>query len=402
MNPLSPIPSLPAHRRRRGSLLAAAMIGLVAAAGSGCLGLGFKDPGQPLSARDRALRAGTREFAGTFSDAVAQAADSIRAGTTNPAVREAAMRWKLAASGAVREAALRSDPILALADLWVFNRQMVRFFETGAGARLFGEAAPAALAKARALETNVMALARDTLSAAEFQRMETFVEGHARDFGLADLASTREPVGAHWKGFEGATEPVASGTTPEAVADLAGRVALTGRQLRDEVAWRLELGSSELESTLQRMREAAEQLDQALRRIASVAEQATPALTSAVTTAASAVQAGFLPALERLETQWTNTLSVLRGEREAVTRDLARERAELVRAAGEQRQALMQEVDRTARAVTTQAMAEARGTLRELALYGVLLAVVVLGLPFAFGFLTGRVLGRHGRKSAVD
>lgn len=402
MNPLCSTSASPACRCRSRSLLAAALLGLVAAVGSGCLGLNFKDPGQPLSARDRALRAGTREFAGTFSDAVAQAADSIRAGTTNPAVRDAAMRWKLASSGAVREAVLRSDPMLALADLWVFSRQMVQFLESGAGARLFGEATPRALAKAHVLETNLVALARDTLSAAEFQRMETFVDGQARNFGLADLTFTREPVAVHWKGFEGATEPVSSGTTPEAVADLAGRVALTGRQLRDEVAWRLELGSSELESTLQRTREAAEQVDLALRRIASVAEQATPALTSAVATAASAVQAGFLPALERLETQWTNTISVLRGEREAVTRDLARERAELVRAAGEQRQALMQEVDRTARAVTAQAMGEVRGTLRELALYAVLLAVVVLGLPFAFGFLTGRVLGRHGRKPATD
>jgi len=376
-----------------------ALLAITLFGATGCFKLALKDLGQPMSPRDLALRNRTREFGGAFAEAVQGTADAISAQSTNKAVQAEVARWKIGASGAASDAVLRADPMLALADVWVLCRQMADFL--GAGTNQFGAAHAMASAKARQLETNVSVLAQAALTDAELQSMSAFVAEHAERFPIRSLSFQREPVAAYWMGSTNAPQKFTVGTTPEALAELSSRVALSTRQVRDEMRWRLEVGAGELESALKRTQETAEQFDQALRRIAAVAEIVTPAMTSAVALATKELQAGFLPALERVEGQWTNTLAVIRQEREAVARDLAKERAELIKAVGEQRSALLKELDRTAVALTDQAATHLRATIRDVAIYAVLFVLVLLGLPFGFGYLAGRAMSRRGGESGA-
>jgi hypothetical protein len=359
---------------------------------AGCVGLSLKDPGVPMSQRDLGLRLRTREFAATFAGSVAVTADGIRAASTNKMVQADTIRWKLGAGGAIRQAALSTDPVLALAEIWTLSSQMTAFFEDGAGTNLLGNRLPEARARSRELLTNAVELAHQGLSAGEFSQMEKFVTAHVARHPIADISFEREPVSAHWKGF--GTEKSTAGTTPEAVADLAGRAALVSQQLRDEAKWRIELAGTEWSDALERTERTAESLDATIRRIAAVSETAVPAVTSAVARAGREFQAGLDPAVQRIEMQWSNTVTVLRQEREALMRNISAERAALVKAVGEQRSALLQELDRTARAVTDKAAAEMRRAVQDIALYAILFVLVLLGLPFGFGFIAGRAAGR--------
>ena len=49
------------------------------------------------------------------------------------------LRWKLGASKASQHAATQMAPMMALLDTWALTEQMRQFFDTGAGAQLFGE-----------------------------------------------------------------------------------------------------------------------------------------------------------------------------------------------------------------------------------------------------------------------
>jgi hypothetical protein len=70
------------------------------------------------------------QFGGEFTQAIELTADSVRAATGDPIVRHRALQWKVAAARNVREAALLSDPILGLADVWLFTVQARMFVES--------------------------------------------------------------------------------------------------------------------------------------------------------------------------------------------------------------------------------------------------------------------------------
>jgi hypothetical protein len=361
---------------------------------SGCLSLKLQTPDTPLPPRDLKLRTQTREYATLSAELVRNAADAIAERSRDRQVRDQAVRWKIAASAALRNASLHTDPVLALADSWGLARQMAEFFGGGAGSNLFGARQPLALTNAQALAQRAADLARGGLSPAEFSQMEKFVGDYAARYPLRDLSLAREPVAAHWTGFGTRPAKPTVGSMAEAMNDLADRVTMMGQQVPEEVRWRVELGAGQLDDGLTQARAAADRLDRNLQRIAAVAENTPPVVTNAVATAVRELRESVLPSLDRLEKQWGSTIASLRQEREGLARDIASERAALVTAVGEQRLAIMKEFDKTAQGVTDRTLQQARGMVRDALFYVVLLVAVVLGFPFGFGFLAGRMSAR--------
>jgi len=414
----------------------------------GCELLQVQMPGEPLSKRDRTLRHSTREFATVFSDTIQTAADSIGARATNRVMQAAAVHWKIGASGAMRKAVLRSDPALALVDAWTLCRQMTDFWAVGPGTNVFGDLQNIALTNSTGLEARIAGLAQAGLSAGELSQVAEFVTNQARSFPLKSLTFEREPVGARWPGFDGSLDT--SGTAAEAVSDLAGRVGLLGTQLPEETRWRMELSARAANEAWAETRVAAERIEADLSRATAAVESVPRVLTNSLrelrdgflppiermeqqwsnvvttdlqrvvnvvetvprvlTNALHDLRDGFLPPVARMEQQWSNTLTVLGQQREAFMRDVAKERASLVQAVieqrvavlksvDEQRAALMQDVNHLARETLERSLEQGRGLVRDVLFYAVLLVLIVLGLPFFFGFLLGRVTSKVGRSS---
>src|SRR4249920_406059 len=87
-----------------------------------------------------------RSLVGPMCGEIERTADQIAAGTSDPAVRRAALRWKIDAVPALSAALFQPEPMTAVLDSWVFFNQMADFFETGAGKDQLGESAPVAVA----------------------------------------------------------------------------------------------------------------------------------------------------------------------------------------------------------------------------------------------------------------
>ena len=371
--------------------------------GGGCKLLVVKFPGEPLSQQDHKLRSRTREFVAEFAATVQVAADEIAASTTNARTRAAAVQWKLGATGSIRRAGLRPSPTLALVDSWALCEQMRNFFEAGAGARLFNDTVlTSTLTNAQALERRVAKIAEETLSRSELKEMRKFVADYAGKFPLKDLAFDREPVAGQWEEWSGEPAVVPVGTSAEALADLSDRVQIMGEQLPSELRWRVNLQAGELEQSLAELRVASKRFEEGFTRIADVAAGGPAIISNAV----QELRSGLVPVFGGLEKQWASTVTSLQTERAALARDISTEREAILKAVDQQRAALMKEVDQQRAAimkdvehlagdVTDRSMNHLRGLVKDVLIYLVVLVALVLGLPFFFGFLVGRVTERR-------
>lgn len=394
----------------------------------GCALVQLKEPGEPLSPREQNLRQRTREFAAGFAATVQAAADQIAGATTNTPTRAAAIQWKVSASSAARRAAWRTVPMLGLVDTWALATQMADFFERGPGATVFGELGDIARTNATALGAAMDRTARSLLSRSEFERTRQFVTNYAQSFPLRSLAFQREPLAVRWVEFNEGEAALNIGTTADVVSDLADRLKVMSDQVPDELRWRLELPLGEVESSLVEMRRTLVAFDVSLQRLTTVAEASPVVVSNAV----RALQTGLGPAFERFEKQWQTTLATFQQERQALARDVSaertaitqsvetnlaailrameqevavllqaveRERTAVLGTVEKQRAAVVQDVDRLVRETTDRTLGHLRAMVRDVLFYLLLLTLVVLGLPFVFGFLLGRATSRAGRRA---
>src|SRR5262245_66101594 len=98
------------------------------------------------------LRLRMRSLAGPMTGQIEQAADQIIAGTTDDAVKRAALQWKIEGVPAIRKALFEPDPFSAVMDTWVLVNQMADFFERGPGRDALGDSAGIAVATCRRIE----------------------------------------------------------------------------------------------------------------------------------------------------------------------------------------------------------------------------------------------------------
>ena len=132
-----------------------------------------------------------------------------------------------------------------------------------------------------------------------------------------------------------------------------------------------------------------------------MSQEAITRCTLSFSNAVVELRGAVVPALEGFQKQWGATLETLTRERSALARDIATEREAMVQAVTQQRAAIMQDVQRVAGDIASRSMQEAHGMVKDVLRYAVLLALIVLGLPFAFGFLVGRIWTRARRDTAA-
>lgn len=365
---------------------------------AGCSLLTIKSEVEPLPRNDLNARLMTRELITVFADRVQLAAARIAVESTDPQVRVAALRWQLGAIGECRAAGMRQDPREALVDLWGLSLQQREFLTTGPGADLFGAGQGIAVEAAERFVDDVEKIARATMSPELLATMAAAASEYARRFPVSSLDFHREPILPLWFEAAGPEGRVATvGTSPEVVQDVADRLRLLGEGIPATLAWRTELALVERQEEIEDLHALLTQLDRGLENISRLAETS-PELAA---TAARELQRELGPSIERLDTRWKESLSTLVEQREAVVGDLERmqaqltatlrsEREALTAAFDQQRAAAMAEADGIAANVTERALTHLRTILREALVLLIVLVALVLGLPFAAGYLVGR------------
>jgi hypothetical protein len=360
-----------------------------AACVAGCSLVSLKTPERPLSTRDLNARILTRDFSYHFVAAVGQCADDIGASETDPGVLTSALRWKIAAATESQRAASRIAPMMSLLDTWALAAQMRAFLSHGqAGGELFGSHQETAATVAAELDQEAEALARRLTTSGEFSGYQRFIDAYTREHPLTSLDFVRPSVIALWSEAHGGGAKLidSMGTIPEAMTDFSDRLMMSSDALALQTLWRTELALREAGYSGNDIRATLRQLDERLAKASQAAENAPQLVHDAV----AEVRRSVLDVLDRVDASSGRMIAALRTEREALAADVRTERQALVTAADAQRRALAQDAATVAERVVRSTGDEARRLAREVLALMIVLAVVVLGLPFAAGYLVGR------------
>ena len=360
---------------------------------SGCSLISLKSPERPLSATELNARLLTRELAAHFWADVARVGQGIAASETDPVVLENSLRWELAAVSETRRAAMQMAPMMSLLDTWALALQMQAFAaEGGAGGALFGPHAAAIRAASDGFAADAQSLAERLLAAREFNEYRGFVDGYVREHPLQDLTFTRASVIQLWARKQGTdTKLIDSlGTIPEALSDVAQRMQIYSDTMPSQVVRQTQLALRESGYGQGDVRSALKELDERLARLTTVAES-TPEL---VHEGIGEVRQSLRAVLERLDASSRAATEALHTERIALFADLRAEREAVIAAVDVQRKALAVDAAGIANQVVQSAGAQVRYLVGEVVLLLILLAVIVLGLPFAAGYMVGRARAR--------
>jgi hypothetical protein len=363
----------------------------------GCSLLSFKSPERPLSARDLNARILSRELSAEFVSAVARCADDVAATEDDPVILENTLRWEIAAVGESRRAATRMAPMMSLLDTWAFAVQLQSFTaEGGAGAALFGVHQEAVRAVSDKYANDAQALARRLIAPHELPEYQRFVRDYARDHPLHDLGFARPSVVELWSQEKGAdTRLVDSlGTIPEALADAGDRLEIYGETVPSQVMRRTQLALREAGYSPSDVQSSLRAFDARLERLTRVAES-TPQLVHG---AEAEVRANLREVLERLDASSARMIAAVRAERTALFADLQTERQAVLEAVDVQRKALALDAGRIADQVVKSSGEQLRYLAGEVLALLIVLAAVVLALPFVAGYLLGRARSGRGAR----
>jgi ABC-type bacteriocin/lantibiotic exporter with double-glycine peptidase domain len=176
------------------------------------------------------------------------------------------------------------------------------------------------------------------------------------------------------------------GTIPEAMEDVSERIKITSDALALQTIWRTELVLRQSGYSPTDIRAALRQLDERLAKVSAAAESAPQLVHEAV----ADVRRSVIDLLHQVDSSSASILETLRTERAALSADVRTEREAVVLAAEAERQAIARDAARIADQVVKSSGEQARYLAREVLLLLIVLAIVVLGLPFAAGYFVGR------------
>lgn len=374
-------------RQRIGPVLmlcAALMPGL-----AGCSLFSLRLPDKPLPQRELNARMLTREFATSFAVRVEVAADGIAARSADPTTQLNTLRWKLGASKASVHAATQMAPMMALLDTWTFSEQMRQFFDTGAGAQLFGEDQSIAHATAEALAADAQKLARGVSSDAELTRYRDFVERYAHEHPLADLGFARTSVVDQWAAEtnQHASLVETVGSVSQSMSDVSERMRMFGEQAPSQAVWEARLAMTDAGFGGADLSRALARADESLDRLSRVAESSPEQLHAAI----ADLRASMLVVSDRFDESWAQMMGTVQHEREELAANIREQREAAVLAFDSQRVALAKDAVLVTDRAIASGGAQVRALARDLMIYGTLLYVVILGAPFVAGYFVGRL-----------
>jgi hypothetical protein len=369
------------HVGALGRLLRVAGLLALAASVASCSLVSLKSPEKPLSTRDLNARVLTHEYSAHFIAVVGQTADQISASTEDPVVRRNALRWKIAATGQSERAATQMIPMMGLLDAWALSIQMQQYLTDGAGRALFASQQPVAVTVAATLAEQAQELARRLTTADEFKHDQQFIDDYATVHPLASLEFVRASIVDLWTQDSGAQVRLVDslGTVPEALANAGDLVRMYGDTGPSQLLWRAQLAAQDSGLSGRDLQTALQRLDERMAVLSVMADE-TPKLVNRVVRDVGT----------RFTASWTEIMGALHTEGRTFSDTLSDQRQATVEALDAERAAVAADAAQIASQVVREAGEQARSFIRA-ALFGVIvLAVILLGLPFAAGYFLGR------------
>jgi hypothetical protein len=353
---------------------------------NGCSLLSIKTPEIPLTASEQQARLLTRDYAAHFSGTMTHAIDDAVSKSSDPTVRAQAVRLKLGLVTESTRAATGLSPFGSLLDTWAFAIQLRDFLVSGAGADLFGGNQGDVRQGVTQLADEADEMAKKA-AGPDYARYQAFVSGYAFRHPLEDPDCERPSVLSTWVVEESGRAPLrAEGTVAQALGDFSDRMRIYSEQVPAMGLWQAERSLDRAGVDAASYRAAFRGIDAQLAKISTLAETS-PAL---VHEAIADLRSSLNESSDRLDNAWMEMLRTLHAEREALAADIASERENVTASVDLERVRISADAAQIAARAVDTSWNELRKLVREALLLLILLSLVLLGLPFAAGYMLGR------------
>lgn len=184
-----------------------------------------------------------------ISTILESAADSIRTASPDVDVRRNALLLKISAIPLIQEAALRTDPVIAVVDLYGLTIQLSNYLGTGAGSHSFGAEQPVAVAAAADAERAALALVEGTLRTGELSaKSEAYVRTWAAAHPMQGPALRRASIlSSDWKalGLSDNSLTASVGNMERTLVNVTYRLSYLNETLAAQARWNAELAGGE-------------------------------------------------------------------------------------------------------------------------------------------------------------
>jgi hypothetical protein len=271
--------------------------------------------------------------------------------------------------------------MIGLLDSWALSAQMQHYLAEGAGRAVFTAQQPLAVSLAEQLAAQAQDLARRLTTPDEFDHDQRFIDDYVRAHPIESLQFARASVMNQWAQDGGAQVRLVDslGTVPEALANAGDLVRMYGDTGASQMTWNAQLAVLESGLSTKDLQAGLQRLDEHLAALSGVAEQSPALVRSVVRDVDTRFNASFAEMIGALHTEGRTLSGSMSTERQATMQALDVERT-----------AVSADAAHIASQVIAEAGEQARRLLHEALLIVLAMAVVLLALPFAAGYLVGR------------
>lgn len=366
-------------------LLRTALSAVILAAMTGCSLLKVSlSTGEPISPDDARVRVMTRALYYDLSNDIVTAADSV-AKDSDIDLRIRAIRWKIRITRAAVSAAMQTIPDVALADTWILCTRMDRAFTRLPDSLLFGRYTPMMRQTAQRMKLKVDSVAHEALTAERYDLMKEYVEQYIRrNRPRADENVTPQNTTLAWIEFmksKGIDVSFDSGSIADVVSDMSDKMSGQTGQFTNSLIWSKDILEIEWQrdSMSQYVAAQMDSLDRSFERIVVVMENI-PEISDSV--------------MVRFNQHVEQVLASLESSLDYVFGQVDLQRSELQRYVSAEREAIIRQTAESAQGMVQQALDQVPAIVSRVAVWLVVLAIVVLGLPFTAGYWVGTLRER--------
>ena len=360
-----------------------------------CTLLKIESADKPLSTSDINTRFLVQSFARDALNNNELAADSIiKLAKDQKQLQLQAIRWKLHMVTQLSKLSFQPMARVALTDTWAYMLKIQNFLSDTTDNPYFGEFQQIALLAAETNVIRIEEIAGNVLNIKEFPRYKEFVETFAAENPLQperDLYN--EPIRDAYLVFKGLPDSSAMqtvGTLSQVVDEASNKFSFSSDILAKKLSWQVDLILKEqgLDSIPLETRLAI--LEFELNRLADVAVNSPEILSKAMLDFKLKVQ----PLFEGLNTEIGLAVLSLSRDREALDQMVLRERMALDSLISREREALTKEAKVIADTGIKNFLSEMNKLIRTILFFLVVVLVIILGLPFYLGYITGKRSGK--------
>ena len=350
---------------------------------------------EPLSRKDINTRYLVQSFAGEALQRNENALDSIMMlAEGQQLIQLQALRWKVGMTSRLKKLSFQTIPIVAMTDTWAYLISVRNFLSQQDDEKVFGQYQHVLLVAAEKNVEGIERIANNILGENEFNRYKEFVEEYADENPLTlENELQYQTIREAYLAFEEIPDSAAIvtvGTLPQVVSNMSSNLDFTTEMAGKKLAWQTELFLKERGLDSIAFDSRIKQFEIELNRLATVAEESPEILSEAI----EDFRRRMYPLFYDLNTKIELAAQSLSHDMKVLDTMVLRERIALDSIILREREAIAIEARAIADTGIKNAFDEIHSIIRTLLFYLVLVLIIILGLPFYLGYITGKRTGK--------